>query len=172
MNDGEQQLRRVEHTGRLGKSAAHLRRQVDHRASSASYRTRRVLTIWWSPCATLRGKHPSFVSCFHDQQPLGQCDELPAVVTVFWRPALHHPPLEVICQHWRIALVETRQLFHIRDREHGFTRLTLFRHISPLSRWRNESELARVRGRRKKNNTGRESHEKADLRNQYHTGRM
>jgi hypothetical protein len=65
---------------------------------------------------------------------LGQCDELPAVVTVLWCPALHHPPLEVICQHWRIALVETRQFFHIRDREHGFTSLTLFRHISPLSR--------------------------------------
>ena len=47
----------------------------------------RVLTIWWSPCATLGGKQPSFVFCFHDQQPLRQCDELPSVVTVLWRPA-------------------------------------------------------------------------------------
>src|SRR5580704_5691029 len=134
MNDGEQQLRRVEHTGRLGKSAAHLRRQVDHRASSASDRTRRVRTIWWSPCATLGGKQPSFVSCFHDEQTLRQGDELPAVVTVLWRPALHHPPLKVIGQHGRITVVETAQFFHILHGEHGFLSLTLFRHSSPLSR--------------------------------------
>src|SRR5258708_39938602 len=85
-------------------------------------------------CATLGGKQPSFVFCFHDQQPLGQCDELPAVVTVLWRPALDHSPLEVICQYRRIALVETPQFFHVLHREHGFTNLTLFRHSSPLSR--------------------------------------
>jgi len=55
----------------------------------------------------------STVSCFHDEQPLGQCDELPAVVTVLWRPALDHPPLELIGQHWRIAVVEAAQFFHI-----------------------------------------------------------
>lgn len=59
------------------------------------------------------GKHPSFASCFDDEQPLGQCDELPARVTVLWRPALDHPPLEGICQYWRIAVVETAQFFHI-----------------------------------------------------------
>src|ERR1700676_453193 len=31
--------------------------------------------------------------------------------TVLWRPALDHSPLEVICQHRRIALVETPQFF-------------------------------------------------------------
>src|ERR1700723_425441 len=118
----------------VGSSPTHLRRQVDHRAGSASYRTRRVLAIWWSPCATLGGKHPSFVSCFYDEQFLGQGDELPAVVTVLWRPALDHSPLEVIGEYWRIALVETPQLFHILHREHGFRNLTLFRHSSPLSR--------------------------------------
>src|SRR6266446_4585796 len=103
-------------------------------SSRASDRARRVLTIWWSPCATLGGKQPSFVFCFHDQQPLRQCDELPSVMTVLWRPALDHSPLEVICQHRRIALVETPQFFHILHREHGFTKLTLFRPSSPLSR--------------------------------------
>jgi len=83
----------------------------------------------------LGGKHPSFASCFHDEQPMGQCDELAAVVAVLWRPALDHPPLERICQYWRIAVVETAQFFHIpQSSEHGFVRLTLFRHISPLSR--------------------------------------
>jgi hypothetical protein len=59
------------------------------------------------------GKHPSFASCFHDEQPLGQCDELPAQVTVLWRPALDRPRLEGKCQYWRIALVETAQFFRI-----------------------------------------------------------
>jgi hypothetical protein len=77
----------------------------------------------------LGGKHPSFASCFDDEQPLGQCDELPARVTVLWRPALDRPPLEGICQYRRIAVVETAQFFHIRGSEHGFARLTLFRHI-------------------------------------------
>src|SRR6202042_1415289 len=44
--------------------------------------------------------------------PRGQRDELPAVVTVLWRPALDHSPLEVIGEYWRIALVETPQFFH------------------------------------------------------------
>ena len=77
----------------------------------------------------LGGKHPSFASCFDDEQPLGQCDELPAVVTVLWSPALDHPPFEAVCQYWRIAVVETAQFFHILRYEHGFARLTLFRHI-------------------------------------------
>jgi hypothetical protein len=78
----------------------------------------------------LGGKHPSFASCFHNEQPLGQCDELPARVTVLWRPALDHPPLKGICQYGRIAVVEPAQFFHIpQSLEHGFTRLTLFRHI-------------------------------------------
>jgi hypothetical protein len=78
--------------------------------------------------------HPSLASCFHDDQPLGERDELPARVAVLWRPALDRPPLEGICQNWRIAVVETAQFFHILHYEHGFARLTLFRHISPLSR--------------------------------------
>ena len=82
----------------------------------------------------LGGKHPSFASCFHDEQPLGQCAELPARVTVLWRPALDRTPLKGICQYRRIAVVETAQFFHIpQGLKHGFTRLTLFRHISPLS---------------------------------------
>src|SRR5215467_11801800 len=62
--------------------------------------------------------------------PWGQGDELPARVTVLWRPALDRPPLEGICQYRRIAVVETAQFFHIpQGLEHGFARLTLFRHI-------------------------------------------
>src|SRR5215470_13734297 len=57
-----------------------------------------------------------------------------ARVAVLWRPALDRPPLEGICQYWRIAIVETAQFFHILHYEHGFARLTLFRHSSPLSR--------------------------------------
>jgi len=82
----------------------------------------------------LGGKHPSFASFFDDEQPLGQCDELPARVTVLWCPTLDHAPLEGIGQNRRIAIVETAQFFHILHSEHGFTRLTLFRHLSPLSR--------------------------------------
>ena len=66
--------------------------------------------------------------------PWVSATKLPAVVTVLWRPALDHPPLEGICQHRRIALVETPQFFHILHREHGFTNLTFFRRSSPLSR--------------------------------------
>jgi hypothetical protein len=32
-------------------------------------------------------------------------------VTVLWGPALDRPPLEGICQYWRIAVVETAQFF-------------------------------------------------------------
>jgi hypothetical protein len=72
---------------------------------------------------------------FHDQQALRQRDELPARVALLWRPALNRPPLEGIRQYWRIAVVETAQFFHIlQGYEHGFARLTLFRHSSPLSR--------------------------------------
>ena len=78
----------------------------------------------------LGGKHPSFASCFDHEQPLCQCDELPARVTVLWSPALDRPPLEGICQYWRITVVKTAQFFHIPEGlEHGFARLTLFRHI-------------------------------------------
>ena len=80
-------------------------------------------------------KHPSFASFFHNEQPMGQCDELPARVTVLWRPTLNRLPLKGICQYGRIALVETAEFFHIpQGLEHGFLRLTLFRHLSPLSR--------------------------------------
>ena len=97
--------------------------------------TRRVLTIWRSPCARLGRKHPSFASFFHDEQPVRQCDELPARVTVLWRPALDRPPLEGIYQYWRTSFVKTAQFLRIpQGLEHGFPRLTLFRHISPLSR--------------------------------------
>ncbi len=88
-------------------------RQVNHRASNASHRTGRVPAIWWNPCATLGGKHPSFASCFHDEQSLGQCEELPAHVTVLWRPILGRTPLEGKRQYRRIALVETAQFFRI-----------------------------------------------------------
>src|SRR5271167_384105 len=92
---------------------------MNHRAGDAPHRTRRVPTIWWNPCATLGGKHPSFTSCFHDEQPLGQCEELPTRVAVLWCPILGRTPLEGKCQYWRIALVETAQLFRIlRDQDH------------------------------------------------------
>ncbi len=66
---------------------------------------------------------------------MGQRDELSAHVTVLWRPALDRPPLEAKWQYWNIAVIEVAQLFSIfRSAEHGFARLALFRHISPLSR--------------------------------------
>ena len=75
-------------------------------------------------------KHPSFASGFDDEQSLGQGDELAARVSVLRSPALDRAPLEGICQYWRIAVVETAQFFHIPEGlEHGFARLTLFRHI-------------------------------------------
>ena len=89
-------------------------------------------TIWWDPCATLGGKHPSFAPCFHDEQPPGQREELPAGVTVLWRPILDRTPLEGKCQYWRIALVETAQFFRRcshkgklsrKDREHALEEL-------------------------------------------------
>jgi len=66
---------------------------------------------------------------------VAQCDELPALMTMLWRPALVCLPLEGISQYWRVGVVETAQFFKILQRpEHGFAGLTLFRHRSPLSR--------------------------------------
>src|SRR5260370_34005284 len=107
---------------------------MNHRAGDAPHRTRRVPAVWWNPRATLGGKHPSFASCFHDEQPPGQREELPTRVAVLWRPILVHTPLEGKGQYWRIALVETTQFFHSLHREHGFTTLIFCRHTSPLSR--------------------------------------
>jgi hypothetical protein len=61
----------------------------------------------------LGGKHPSLASCFHDEQPLGQREELPAQVTVLWCPVLDRAPLEGKCHYWRIALVETEYFFRV-----------------------------------------------------------
>src|SRR5260370_352707 len=62
---------------------------MNHRAGDAPHRTRRVPAVWWNPRATLGGKHPSFASCFHDEQPPGQREELPtrgAVLHAFNEP--------------------------------------------------------------------------------------
>jgi len=45
------------------------------------------------------------------------------------------------------SILRPARFFHILHREHGFTKLTLFRHSSPLSRYWNNRIQARVRSR-------------------------
>src|SRR6267154_5724802 len=128
MNDGEQQLRRVEHTG-----ASWVVRGTSPETSrpSSQQRLRQNAPRAYNSVESMRnaGRETAIVRFLFPRSAT------PASVRrvahggdCVWRPALDHSPLEVICQHRRIALVETPQFFHILHREHGFTKLTLFRH--------------------------------------------
>src|SRR5260370_39352550 len=104
-----------------------MRRAISQGARTASHRTRLVLAIRRNPGTTLRGKHPPFTACFHNQQYPSQCEELATCETVFGRPSLSRTPLEGKCQYGHVALGAAGQVLHSPgDGSHDITETDAF----------------------------------------------